>query len=152
MNNKVHSLVILIKYIVIFLLLFILYFIVSAYHYSITVSENISQAVFRLHVLANSDSEEDQQLKLLVRDAILDYSSKVINHNLSRDENILILKEHSEELKKIADEVIKTNGYNYPVEIAFGNFWFPTKAYSNISLPAGYYDGLQIKIGEAKRS
>lgn len=111
--------------------------------YSTSVSSNLSSNMVRLHVIANSDSEEDQSLKLKVRDAILAHSRS----NFTKKDEV---KGELEIYKKIAQEVIAENGYDYPVEVEYGNFKFPTKEYNNIRLPAGNYDAVRVKIGSAK--
>ena len=69
----------------------------------------------------------------------------------SKIEVVEFCKNNTEKLKEIAENVIEKNGYDYTVTIEIGNFYFPTKNYANISLPAGFYDALRIKIGEANR-
>lgn len=138
------------KNLIILFILFTLFFILTAYSYATSISEGLADNIFRLHILANSDSEEDQTLKLKVRDSILEYM-KSLTSDLSDKQTVINLsRQHTEDLKKIAQKVIKENGYNYPVYIEIGNFYFPTKYYGNISLPAGNYDALKIEIGEAK--
>lgn len=111
--------------------------------YSTSVNSNLSQNIVRLHVLANSDSEEDQALKLKVRDEILTHTR---NSFTKKDE----VKSQLESYKQIAQKVISENGYNYSVEVEYGNFKFPTKEYKNLRLPAGNYDAVRIKIGNAE--
>lgn len=139
-----------IKYIILFAVLFILYFFICAYSYADSVSSNISSSVFRFHVLANSNSEEDQNLKLLVRDNVLSYVNTLIDTSMQKEDIVSILEENIDSLYDIANSTIKNNGYNYSVNISIGNFLFPTKSYGDISLPAGYYDGLRIEIGKAE--
>lgn len=110
--------------------------------YSTTVNSNISENIVRLHILANSDSVEDQKLKLQVRDAILKHSRA----NFTKKSDV---KAKLDEYKEIAETVISEKGYDYPVEVEYGNFKFPTKEYKNIRLPAGNYDSLRVKIGNA---
>lgn len=130
--------------------LFILFFAITAYSYANNISEGLSENIFRLHILANSDSDEDQALKLKVRDAVLEYM-KTLTENTSDKQAVIELSEtHKEEFKQIAENVIQENGYDYSVHIEIGNFYFPTKYYGNISLPAGNYDALKIEIGDAK--
>jgi stage II sporulation protein R len=121
-----------------------------AQSYSNAVSSELSNSVFRLHVLANSDSEEDQQLKLKVRDALLSYMNTLSSNCNTKEEAIQIATQHQNEFQTIAENVIVENGYNYPVQIKINNFYFPTKSYGDISLPAGYYDALRVEIGNAK--
>lgn len=131
-------------------LLLFLYTIVCAISYVEAVSTDISESVFRLHVIANSDSDEDQGLKYKVRDNLLDYMNNICKDCTSKEEAINIVTKHQEEFKQIALETIKDEGYLYNVKIEIGNFKFPTKQYGDISLPAGFYDALKVEIGEAK--
>lgn len=135
---------------ILLLLLLFLYVFISAHSYVSAVSEDISQSVFRLHVLANSNSEEDQNLKLKVRDALLDYMNELCLNCSTKEEAINIANGHKYEFQEIAERTIKENGYDYSVKININNFYFPTKNYGDISLPAGYYDALRVEIGEAK--
>lgn len=102
-----------------------------------------------MHVIANSDSAEDQNLKYIVRDSVIEYINEISNNASSKDEVILIAQEHLSEIENIALQTIKDNGYNYPVKVSIGNFAFPSKKYGDITLPPGYYDALKIEIGEA---
>ena len=138
-----------IKRFILLTLLLILYILVSAISYTNAVCSDIQESVFRLHVIANSDSAEDQNLKYIVRDSIIEYINEISNNASSKDEVILIAQEHLSEIENIALQTIKDNGYNYPVKVSIGNFAFPSKKYGDITLPPGYYDALKIEIGEA---
>ena len=138
------------KNLIILIILLVAFFAITAYSYATNISEGLAEDIFRLHILANSDSEEDQALKLKVRDAILAYM-KTLTQDISDKQAVIELSNlHTEDFKKIAEKVIQENGYDYLVNIEIGNFYFPTKYYGNISLPAGNYDALKIEIGEAK--
>ena len=95
------------------------------------------QEFIRFHVIANSDSPADQELKLRVRDRLLeDFTSKLsgiesINQGRKR------IAENLREIKNAALQEIKSSGSSYPVEVKFGRFQFPTKAYGDLVLPAG---------------
>lgn len=130
--------------------LLFLYVFISAQSYVTAISSNLSQAVFRLHVIANSDSDEDQALKLKVRDALLDYMNDISSDCSTKEEAISLANEYKSDFQSIAEKTIAENGYDYSVEINIGNFYFPTKNYGDISLPAGFYDALRVEIGEAK--
>lgn len=135
-----------------FLLILILlasYIIISAMSYVSAVSNNISSGVFRLHVIANSDSDEDQNLKYIVRDNLIQYMNTLTKNITTKEDAIKIANEHKEDFYKIAKKTIEENGYNYDVKIEIGNSYFPTKHYGDISLPAGYYDALKVEIGSA---
>lgn len=136
------------KFSIIFFLLLI-YIFISAFSYANTVSKNLSNSVFRLHVLANSNSEEDQALKYEVRDSVLEYVNTIAKNANSKDELINIVKDNVTNIEQIAENTILENGYNYSVNISIGNFEFPTKNYGDISLPSGFYDALRIEIGES---
>ena len=134
----------------ILLFLLFLYVSISAISYVNAVSNDIEKSVFRLHVIANSDSEEDQNLKYKVRDNLIEYMNTLCKDVENKEEAINLANLHLEDFKQIAEETVKENGYNYPVSVEIGNFSFPTKNYGDVSLPAGYYDALRVKIGEAK--
>lgn len=131
-------------------LLLLLFTSISAFSYVHAVSSHLSESVFRLHVLANSDSVADQNLKYKVRDKVIDYMNDLSKDCASKQEVITLAQTHLSEFEEIAKEVILENGYNYDVTVSIGNFSFPTKTYGDISLPAGFYDALRIEIGNAK--
>ena len=135
-----------------FILIFLLflYVFICANSYVTAVSDDLSNAVFRLHVIANSDSDEDQNLKLKVRDNLLQYMNTISSDCSTKEEAISIANMHKEDFYKSAKQTISDNGYDYDVKINIGNFYFPTKNYGDISLPAGMYDALRVEIGEAK--
>ena len=131
------------------LILLSLFILISAISYVDAVSNNIADSVFRLHVIANSNSKEDQELKLKVRDELLSYMNIISKDSTSKQEAMQIANEHKEEFTQIAEKVIKENGYNYTVNVQIGKADFPTKYYGDITLPAGTYDALKVQIGEA---
>lgn len=134
---------------IILFLLLILYIFICANSYVQAVSSNISSNVFRLHVIANSNSIEDQNLKYKVRDNLLDYMNSLCENITTKEEAISMVEEHKEDFKNIALDVIHQEGFDYSVNINIGNFNFPTKTYGDISLPAGMYDALRVEIGTA---
>lgn len=138
------------KYFAILTILLTILVLLTISSYAKTISKDLSNNFFRLHILANSDSETDQALKLKVRDNIIEYMNTISYDGLSKKEAIDLTSEHLENFKKIAEDTIQKEGYSYPVSLEIGNFYFPTKEYGNVSLPAGYYDALKIEIGEAK--
>ena len=140
------------KFKVLFILVVLLfaYTATCAISYAQTVSTDIANSVFRLHVIANSDSKQDQDLKYKVRDNLLSYMNNICEDCTTKQEAINIAKNHQNDFKKIALDIIRENGYSYNVNVKIGNFEFPTKYYGDISLPSGYYDALRVEIGEAK--
>jgi len=136
--------------IILIILSLLFYIIFSAFSYSNAVFNNISDSVFRLHVIANSNSEEDQNLKYEIRDALIDYMNKITINSNSKDMAITLANDNKNEFYKIAKNIVDKYDLNYDVKIEIGNFYFPTKHYGDISLPAGNYDALKVEIGEAK--
>lgn len=101
-------------------------------------SEEINANIVRLHILANSDTEADQKLKLLVRDRLLQESGRT--PELLTDAEIV----------EICENEIKKNGFAYPVSVERGRFHFPQKSYENVTLPAGMYHAVRIIIGRGE--
>lgn len=128
---------------------FVFFLIFSAYSYASSISSDLSKSVFRLHVIANSDSDEDQSLKLQVRDKLLDYMNSITANVSSKDDAIKIAQDHQKDFQIIAEQTILDKGYSYLITVEIGNYEFPTKHYGDITLPSGYYDALRVKIGDA---
>ena len=137
------------NFIFILTILVFIYIALLSFNYSKAVSSNLSDSVFRLHIIANSDSSEDQELKLKVRDNIINYMNTLTSSSSDKKDVISMVNNHLDSFKEIALNTIKENGYNYDVNIEIGNFHFPTKSYGDISFPAGNYDALKIEIGDA---
>ena len=116
---------------------------------AIHTQESLSEKVVRLHVLANSDAEDDQALKLEVRDAILSHAEPLLDSVSDRNEAEAVLRGQLLELEKTAAEVIHSAGYSYPVTVELAKTDFPTREYPSFSLPAGEYLALRVLIGEA---
>ena len=106
--------------------------------------DELADKVVRLHVLANSDSEEDQALKLKVRDVVLERATAILKPSTNRLRGELL------ELERIAAEEIAAEEYNYPVTVELENSDFPTKEYDGFTLPAGEYLALRVIIGEGQ--
>ncbi|MGN1311320.1 MAG: stage II sporulation protein R [Clostridia bacterium] len=136
------------RFTILFFLLFI-YVLICATSYTNAVCKNISDSVFRLHVIANSNSSEDQNLKYLVRDNILKYINSITKDLNDKNEIIEIVSNNLNNFKQIAQDTVYENGFDYEVTVEIGNFDFPVKTYGDISFPPGNYDALRIKIGNA---
>ena len=109
----------------------------------------IYESVLRLHVIANSDSDEDQALKLLVRDAVLFEAEEILQGISDRNTAEQAITQNLERLRLRAKETIIESGYSYSVSIKLGKENYPTKNYESCAFPAGEYTSLQIMIGEA---
>lgn len=134
------------KLIEIFLLLFLAAFLASG-AMALQAGQELSDKVVRLHVLANSDSEEDQALKLKVRDRVLEYAEPLLASAGDRSEAEALLRGRVPELEELAAREIRANGYDYPVTIELEDTVFPTREYEGFTLPAGKYLALRAVIG-----
>lgn len=111
----------------------------------------LADQVIRLHVIANSDSEADQALKLLVRDRILAETADTIDSGTEENQVQQQLTAQLSQLAQAGAEVVVQEGYDYSVTVSLEeNVWFPTKSYEDFSLPAGQYTALRIVIGEGE--
>ena len=106
--------------------------------------------VVRLHVIANSDSEEDQALKLKVRDRILELAGRLYDPQDDLETAEAKLEAHLPELAEAGRAVVEEEGYEYPVTASLEDAWFPTKQYTDFSLPSGEYRALRIVIGSGE--
>jgi len=108
----------------------------------------LAGSVIRLHVIANSDTQEDQALKLLVRDRVLEQAQALYSPEDGVDQALEKLEHSLYLLAQAGREVVEEQGYDYPVSASLEQTWFPTKSYQDFSLPAGSYTALRIVIGE----
>ncbi len=123
---------------------------ISSKNYSEKVQSGIAQNIIRFHVLANSNLEIDQRLKLNVRDAVLDkYKAKMLEFK-NIDESRNFLNSNLSEIQNYADSVILKNGFDYKCKVSLQNTIFPTKLYGDLSFPPGQYEALRIEIGKAE--
>ena len=106
--------------------------------------------LIRFHVIANSDSDKDQKLKLKVRDEVISYLQPKLENSNSIEESEKIIKNEYKTFENISKKVISKNGYNYIVKVGLEYSNFPAKQYSSVVLPAGKYKALRIIIGEGK--
>ena len=112
--------------------------------------QEIYDSVVRLHVLANSDTEEDQALKLKVRDKVLEVTAPLLDGCESREQAEQILNDHSDEIASAAQAVVTEQGYDYPVSVLLGKEQYPTRNYESCCFPSGTYVSLRVCIGEAE--
>ena len=110
---------------------------------------DIYENTVRLHVIANSDSEHDQSVKLLVRDSVLAELSVLLESAQTQEEAVKIIEENLEHLRTVCNETLESLGEELTAELYFKEEKYPTRHYENISLPAGIYQSLQIKLGDA---
>lgn len=112
--------------------------------------EHLSEDVFRLHILANSDSDEDQALKYKVRDFVLTEFSDTFSECSDKDEAALKAQSALTEITQSVNDFIAENGFDYTVKCETTKMYFTTRTYENITMPAGNYSALRIIIGEGQ--
>lgn len=113
--------------------------------------DSIREKMLRMHVIANSNSEEDQQLKLKVRDAVLSAGKDVFDGSVTSDDAKEKITPHIDYLEKVALNTIKSEGFDYNVKITVENEYFNTRTYDNsVTLPAGNYNAIKVIIGDGK--
>lgn len=113
------------------------------------VQTSLSDKIFRLHVIANSDSDADQNLKLKVKEVLVNYMENNCSDLADKDAYIEYAETNKEKLLEIAQQTVHNDGYDYPVYLSVENTFFPVKTYGDLTFPSGYYDALCIRIGNA---
>ncbi len=113
------------------------------------IQENIADNIIRLHVIANSDTDSDQSLKLKVRDEVLTKLQDTVSQSSSADDAKLLLEAETETIRNSALNVISQNGYDYDVNVSLGKRYFPAKSYGDLVFPSGDYNALCIEIGKS---
>lgn len=114
---------------------------------AVKTSEGISNKVFRLHILANSDSTEDQNIKLMLKNYILENTHDIIGGK-TLDEAIKNAKNNTKEITDMCNDYLKSKGLEYKVKVNVVKEYFKTRVYDDFTLPAGKYNSLKIEIGE----
>ena len=112
--------------------------------------EDMRQNILRIHIIANSDSKADQEVKLKVRDALLKECGELFSDCESLEIAEEKAKENTDKFKNISERVLKENGFNYKSAAKIGKSFFDTREYEDFTLPAGYYNSLIITLGEGK--
>lgn len=112
--------------------------------------EHLAQEVLRFHILANSDSQEDQALKITVRDEILRFLETKMPETADVRETVRWIRRHVDELEELGKKTVAEAGYDYPVHAAVTTCWFPNRTYGDMTFPAGNYEALRIELGDAE--
>ena len=115
-----------------------------------TECKEISNEVFRLHILANSDEDYDQQLKLKVRDKVLIYTESLFESAQSKEEAENLISNNLQDICNTAQKEVTDNGYDYSVTAQITKMYFTTRTYESYTLPSGMYDALRITIGSGE--
>lgn len=112
---------------------------------------NIRNSVLRMHVIANSDSTEDQAVKLKVRDAVLEAGKNLFDGSLTAADAETVLESDKQALQSAAETVLRENGFSYGVRVEIGKDFFNTRTYDDkVTLPAGEYEAVRVILGEGK--
>ncbi len=112
--------------------------------------EDISGKVLRLHVIANSDSDADQGVKLMIRDKILDECGALLFNNPDKQDAKKTISQNLEQIEITANRLLAENGFDYTAHASIENKYFNTREYDEVTLPAGNYDALCIRLGKAQ--
>lgn len=114
------------------------------------VQQSISEKILRFHVVANSDTDEDQALKLKVKESVVDYITPMLERSTCVEESRMIIEGKQQEIQQLAEKIIAQEGYTYPVTVGWEQTYFPTKAYGAFTFPPGTYEAFMIRIGTSK--
>ena len=112
--------------------------------------DELREGVLRLHIIANSDSDADQSIKLAVRDEILKDSTNIFKNCSSVDDAITVANTNIDEINKIANNLLKQQGFDYKAQVSVGDRYFETREYDDFTLPAGTYKSLIVDLGAAE--
>lgn len=127
-----------------------IYFMASGWFRAERIQKEIAKEVIRFHVLANSDSNEDQELKLKVKNVLVNYLQGQLSDTVNVQQAREIIKGQMEYLEQLAMKTMKQEGYEYGARAVLGEQNFPVKLYGDMAFPAGKYEALQISLGEGK--
>lgn len=112
--------------------------------------KHMAQEILRFHVIANSDSEEDQELKMKVKEGVVSYVSSLTQMGEDLESTKYIISLYLDEIEKEAQRIIHEEGYSYDTKVVLTESYFPIKAYGEAVFPAGVYQALKIEIGKAE--
>lgn len=116
--------------------------------YSDVVNKGLADNLIRLHVIANSDTAEDQALKRDIRDIIINYMKPQLNNSKDLEQTKYIIGKNMDAITELAKDEIAKQGKDYDVKVMLGSYPFPTKSYGDVTLPAGNYQALRVVIGK----
>ena len=128
---------------------FVLYLAFSITYFS-SVSGEIRESVVRLHILADSNSKIDQEVKLKVRDALLEKNTQLLSNKVTPENAEEYFKQSKDELEKCANEVLKENGFDYTAKITLGKEYYTTRVYEDLTFPAGTYTSIKVVLGSGE--
>lgn len=114
------------------------------------VQQGIATEIIRFHVIANSDAEVDQKVKLVVKDKVVSYMQGKLAKTTTREQAEKVMKKEMPAIKKIAQKTVKKQGYDYTCEVVYHEREFPVKAYGDLTFPAGKYEALDVILGNAQ--
>ena len=131
------------------LIAFVLYCAFFVTYFS-SVSGEIRENVVRLHILAESDSQIDQEVKLKVRDALLEKNTELLSGKVTPETAEAYFKSSKDELEKCANKVLKENGFDYTAKITLGKEYYTTRTYEDLTFPAGTYTSVKVVLGKGE--
>lgn len=141
------------KYVVLIFLCYLVFVVIDFSIHTTSakeITEGISEKIIRLHVLANSDDEADQALKLKVKDEVVKTFGDTFASAKNKVDAEKLIRENFDNIRDVALKVIEEEGYDYDVHVYLADCMFPTKVYKDLTFPAGKYEALRIDIGTAE--
>lgn len=104
----------------------------------------------RIHIRANSNSEEDQSVKYLIKDAVVSYATPYVAEMHSKEDATEFFNSHKTEIENLIDNILKQKGFSYGSNLVVRNEKFPTRVYGDFTLEEGFYDAVIVELGSAK--
>lgn len=114
------------------------------------VQQGIAKEIIRFHVIANSDAEVDQKVKLVVKDKVVSYMQGKLAETKTREQAKKVMKREMPAIKKIAQKTVRKQGYQYSCDVIYHEREFPVKIYGDLTFPAGKYEALDVVLGNAE--
>lgn len=109
-----------------------------------------AKCYLRVHIRADSNLQEDQAVKYLVKDGIVNFLTPLLASASSKEQAEIVISENLTKIEKVADEILLKNGFMYKSKAKLNNEYFPTRVYDNYTLISGYYDALILELGSGK--
>lgn len=125
-------------------------YVCSVLTYFAAASDTVRNDVVRMHILANSDTAADQQVKLKVRDALLEMSSQAYSANTDKRDVTEYFEKSAADITRLAEKVLNENGFGYGAETELCKEYYTTRTYGDLTFPAGVYTSVKVKLGEGK--
>ena len=115
---------------------------------TISKDEMSSSEYFRIHIRANSNSMEDQNIKYMIKDSVVEYLSPLIAECEDKDSMMSVVQDNLSDIESVADDILRESGFGYTSTAYISEEYFPTRVYGDITLEAAVYDAIIVELGE----